>query len=361
MIRLLLILSVWLGLAFAAGAQTPDAENTLYLDLEYGRVVIRMRPDLAPNHVARIKHLVRGGFYDGMAFHRVLPGFVAQTGDPFGTGAGGSGRKLKAEFTRTPAVRGVVAMARGSGKDSADSQFFIVLADNRAALDGKYTVWGEVVGGMEFVDQIKKGDERRDGKVNDPDRLIQLQVAADAEGTAAPIDPAETARDFAAVEFRCSALADGSGSAGQSDMARLWAHGFLAGFYKAQGGLMFAEGSTAADDALREACKIAPQKFLLETAMDTLIKEKRALPAQTRQLAPATYTCKDYQTSQADFANLWALAFIQGFKNASQPGMEIPFDAGPRILAPFSKFCAKNPDTKFADLAALVAEKVKLQ
>lgn len=157
-----------------------EPENTLYLDLKYGRVVIELLPDLAPNHVKRIKELTRQGFYDGLKFHRVIAGFMAQTGDPRGDGTGGSGQKLKAEFSREPHVRGTLSMARAQNPDSADSQFFIVF---RAAphLDGQYTVWGRVVQGMDFVDMIKKGDERRNGAVADPDTIVRMQVAADAK------------------------------------------------------------------------------------------------------------------------------------------------------------------------------------
>ena len=160
--------------------QTEDLENMLYLDLKDGRVVIKLRPDLAPNHVARIKELARDGFYDGVVFHRVIPGFIAQTGDPTGTGAGGSGQKLKAEFSQEPHVRGTVSMARAQSPDSADSQFFICFDDARF-LDGQYTVWGEVVEGMEFVDNIKKGSQGNNGSVSDPDKIVKMQVAADAE------------------------------------------------------------------------------------------------------------------------------------------------------------------------------------
>jgi peptidylprolyl isomerase len=132
-----------------------DKENTLYLDLKDGRVVIEMLPNAAPKHVARIKELVRQGFYDGIVFHRVIDGFMAQTGDPLGTGMGGSGKKLAAEFNSEPHVRGTVSMARAMDPNSADSQFFICFADARF-LDRQYTVWGKVVSGMEFVDKIKK-------------------------------------------------------------------------------------------------------------------------------------------------------------------------------------------------------------
>ena len=152
----------------------------LYLDLKDGRVVIKMRPDLAPNHVARIKELAREGFYDGVVFHRVIDGFMAQTGDPTGTGSGGSGQNLDAEFSNEPHVRGVVSMARAQDPNSADSQFFIVFDDSRF-LDAQYTAWGEVIEGMEFVDNIKRGDQSQNGSVADPDRIVRMQVAADVE------------------------------------------------------------------------------------------------------------------------------------------------------------------------------------
>jgi peptidylprolyl isomerase len=157
-----------------------DPENTIYLDVPKGRVVIEMRPDLAPNTVARIKELARRGFYDGIAFHRVIAGFMAQTGDPKGDGTGGSGQKLKAEFSREHHVRGTVSMARAQDPDSADSQFFICFAP-APFLDGKYTIWGQVTSGMEFVDAIKMGDEARNGTVTNPDKIIHMQVAADAD------------------------------------------------------------------------------------------------------------------------------------------------------------------------------------
>jgi peptidylprolyl isomerase len=161
-----------------------DLENTLYLDLAQGRVVIAMRPDLAPAHCAQIKALARRGFYDGLAFHRVIPGFMAQTGDPRGDGTGGSGNRLKAEFSREKHVRGTLSMARAAHPDSADSQFFIMFAPS-PHLDGQYTVWGQVVSGMEFVDAIKKGDSARNGTVVEPDRIVAMRVAADVEKPAA--------------------------------------------------------------------------------------------------------------------------------------------------------------------------------
>ena len=151
-----------------------DPENTLVLDTTKGTVVIAMRPDLAPAHVARIKELARTGFYDGVVFHRVIDGFMAQTGDPTGTGMGGSGKKLKAEFSREPHVRGTVSMARAQSPDSGDSQFFICFADARF-LDGQYTAWGNVISGMDVVDKIKRGEP-----VKDPDKIVSAKVAADA-------------------------------------------------------------------------------------------------------------------------------------------------------------------------------------
>ncbi|XXJ20430.1 peptidylprolyl isomerase [Desulfovibrio caledoniensis] len=160
-------------------AQAQDLENTLYLDLADGRVVIEMRPDLAPKHVARIKELARMKFYDGIVFHRVIDGFMAQTGDPTGTGRGGSGQNLPAEFSNAPFKRGTVGMARASDPNSADSQFFICFAP-APFLDGQYTVWGQVTSGMEFVDKIKKGTGQS-GTVSNPDKIVTLRVAADVK------------------------------------------------------------------------------------------------------------------------------------------------------------------------------------
>jgi peptidylprolyl isomerase len=153
---------------------TASPEDTLILDTTKGKVVIAMRPDLAPGHVARIKELVRQKFYDGIVFHRVIEGFMAQTGCPDGVGTGGSGKKLKAEFNKEPHVRGIVSMARASNPDSGDSQFFICFDDARF-LDGQYTVWGKVTEGMDNIDKIKRGEP-----VVNPDKIVTARMAADA-------------------------------------------------------------------------------------------------------------------------------------------------------------------------------------
>ncbi|SJZ31835.1 peptidylprolyl isomerase [Enhydrobacter aerosaccus] len=176
--RLTLITAfIALFLASAGAASAMDPENTLYIDLKDGRVVIEMRPDLAPKHVAQIKKLALEHKYDGIVFHRVIDGFMAQTGDPTGTGSGGMGEKLPAEFNKEPHTRGAVSMARTNDPDSARSQFFIVLKDSNF-LDGQYTVWGRVVSGMEFVDKIKKGAPGS-GAVSSPDKMIKVRLASD--------------------------------------------------------------------------------------------------------------------------------------------------------------------------------------
>lgn len=169
--------SLLLAMTLSAGpAGAQDLENTLYMDLEDGRVVIELRPDLAPKHVARIKELAREGFYDGIIFHRVIPGFMAQTGDPTGTGTGGSDKPdLPAEFSNAPFVRGTLGMARTSDPNSANSQFFITFAET-SHLNGQYTVWGQVVEGMELIDQIAPGEPPAN-----PDKIVQMRVAADVE------------------------------------------------------------------------------------------------------------------------------------------------------------------------------------
>jgi peptidylprolyl isomerase len=156
-----------------------DAENTLLLDLKNGRVTIELRPDLAPKHVERVKMLVREGFYDNTPFHRVIDGFMAQGGDPTGTGTSGSSHpNLPAEFSRTAKfLRGTVGAARTGDPNSANSQFYIMFAP-APHLDGQYTIWGQVTEGMELVDQIKRGSGGS-GTVNNPDRIVKLQVASD--------------------------------------------------------------------------------------------------------------------------------------------------------------------------------------
>ncbi|CTQ53731.1 Peptidyl-prolyl cis-trans isomerase B [Roseibium album] len=155
-------------------ADIKDAENTLLMETSQGSIVIEMKPDLAPGHVARIKELVREGFYDGIVFHRVIDGFMAQTGCPQGTGTGGSGQKLKAEFSKEKHTRGTCSMARAMDPNSGDSQFYICFTD-APWLDGQYSVWGQVIEGMENVDKIKRGEP-----VVDPDNIVSIKVAADA-------------------------------------------------------------------------------------------------------------------------------------------------------------------------------------
>lgn len=162
---------------FSGAALAADPENTIYLDLKDGRVVIELLPDIAPAHAQRIKELSREGFYDGIVFHRVIPGFMAQTGDPTGTGMGGSFKpdvKLEAS-NRVSFIRGTVGMARSSQPNSANSQFFIV-TDDSTFLDGNYTLFGRVTEGMEFVDMIATGEPPAN-----PDKIVKMQVAADAE------------------------------------------------------------------------------------------------------------------------------------------------------------------------------------
>lgn len=154
-------------------------EDKLLIELKDGTVTIQLRPDWAPKHVARIKQLAREGFYDGIIFHRVIEGFMAQTGDPSGTGMSGSGTKLKAEFNKAPHDRGVCSMARAASVDSADSQFFICLA-NANFLDGQYTAWGTVIDGMPHVDKIARGEPPAN-----PDKMISVKVAADVKANAA--------------------------------------------------------------------------------------------------------------------------------------------------------------------------------
>jgi len=167
--------------AAPAHAQSADPENTLVMQLDSGPVTIALRPDLAPQHVERIKTLARQGFYDGIVFHRVIEGFMAQTGDPTGTGSGGSDLPdLPAEFSDVPFTRGMVGMARTNDPNGANSQFFIMF-DEGSSLNGQYTIVGEVVEGMDAVDAIKKGSSAENGLVQDPDKMVSLKVAADAQ------------------------------------------------------------------------------------------------------------------------------------------------------------------------------------
>ena len=162
-----------------ATAHAASPENTLFLDLKDGRVVIELRPDLAPKHVQRVKQLVGEGFYNGLAFHRVIAGFMAQTGDPKGDGSGGSNYPdLPAEFSGTSFKRGTVGAARTGDPNSANSQFFICFED-APHLNGSYTVWGQVIEGMQFVDRIKKS-QGSDGRVFNPDKIIRMQLASHA-------------------------------------------------------------------------------------------------------------------------------------------------------------------------------------
>jgi peptidylprolyl isomerase len=192
------VLAFPLAAAVGAAFAEDDADNTLILTTKHGKVVIRLRPDLAPKHVAQIKTLVKRKFYDGIVFHRVIPGFMAQTGDPTGTGSGGSDLPdLKAEFSSAPFKRGTLGMARASDPNSANSQFFICLAD-ASFLDGQYTVFGEVVSGMEVVDKIKAGTKENNGAVDNPDKIVTLRLASDAK--ARPKPKATSAPDAPAAE-----------------------------------------------------------------------------------------------------------------------------------------------------------------
>ncbi len=180
--QLVLALTLALAVLTPAAAQQPagDPQNTIYLDTKDGRITIRLRPDLAPKHAEQIKALTKRGFYNGIVFHRVIPGFMAQTGDPTGTGTGKSDLpNIPAEFTKTQYKRGSVGMARSQSPDSANSQFFICY-EGCGPLTGQYTLFGEVVSGMDVVDKIKKGDTARNGQVTNPDRIVKMQIAADA-------------------------------------------------------------------------------------------------------------------------------------------------------------------------------------
>ncbi len=172
----LILGSLLIMTAATNAAEGIDPENTIYMDLKDGRVTIKLLPDIAPNHVARIKELTREGFYDGIVFHRVIDGFMAQGGDPSGTGMGGSDKPdLKAEFSDYNFGRGTVGAARSQNPNSANSQFYICFEDC-SFLNGQYTVWGQVVEGMDAVDKITRGEPPAN-----PDKIIKMQVAADAQ------------------------------------------------------------------------------------------------------------------------------------------------------------------------------------
>jgi len=186
-----LTLGLALGFAFgsasisraAPAAPVQDLQNTIYLDTKDGRITILLRPDLAPKHVAQIEALTKRGFYNGLVFHRVIDGFMAQTGDPTGTGTGKSDLpNIPAEFSAEPFKRGTIGMARSQDPDSANSQFFICFAD-ASFLNHKYTVVGQVVSGMDVVDKIKKGSKQDNGTVTGPDKIVKMQIAADAAPT----------------------------------------------------------------------------------------------------------------------------------------------------------------------------------
>ena len=179
---LTLLISGLLAMTQGDAMAASDPENTLIMELKDGRVVIELYPDVAPQHVARMKELAREGFYDGVVFHRVIAGFMAQTGDPTGTGRGGSDKPdLPAEFSQKPFDRGTLGMARSASPNSANSQFFICFTRTRH-LDGQYTVVGQVIEGMEYVDKIRKAPgSDRSGMVRNPDKMISMKVAADVQ------------------------------------------------------------------------------------------------------------------------------------------------------------------------------------
>jgi peptidylprolyl isomerase len=177
------IISIFLSSVslYAQEIKVKDPENTLIMTLKDGQVLIELRPQWAPNHVERIKKLTRQGFYDGLVFHRVISGFMAQTGDPTGTGTSGSDLPdLKAEFNKNQHLRGTLSMARAGNPDSANSQFFICF-DDATFLDEQYTAFGQVIKGMEYVDMIKKGATQNNGSVDNPDKIISLKIVADLE------------------------------------------------------------------------------------------------------------------------------------------------------------------------------------
>ena len=166
-------------LFFIKTVMAQDLTNVVYLELEYGKVVIEMKPEHAPQHVKRIKQLIKEKFYDGLKFHRVIEDFMAQTGDPLGNGTGGSGVNIPAEFNSLPHIKGTVSMARAQDPDSADSQFFICFKES-SFLNGQYTVWGQVIEGMEFVDKIKRGTGSN-GMVDNPDKIVSMRLAQNSK------------------------------------------------------------------------------------------------------------------------------------------------------------------------------------
>ena len=184
--RRVLLAAIFAGLSFGLlpvdhASAAADQKDLVFLDTKDGRITIKLRPDLAPKHAAQISTLVKQGFYDGIVFHRVIDGFMAQTGDPTGTGMGGSKLpNIPAEFSQEPFKRGTLGMARSQDPNSANSQFFICFGDARF-LNGQYTVVGQVVSGMEIVDKVKKGDPAQNGTVKNPDKIVKMQMASDAK------------------------------------------------------------------------------------------------------------------------------------------------------------------------------------
>jgi len=176
LVKPILILILTIGVCMQIEAN----DNLLLMELKSGNVTIEMKPEIAPNHVKRIKQLVREKFYDGLKFHRVIDGFMAQTGDPLGNGTGGSGQNIDAEFSSAKHIKGTVSMARARDPNSADSQFFICLAD-APHLDEQYTIWGQVIEGMENVDKIKKGEGNNGAVIGEPDIIISLKLKSEKE------------------------------------------------------------------------------------------------------------------------------------------------------------------------------------
>lgn len=384
--RCLLALIILLALPAAAaeppGASPPDPENTVYLDLDYGRVTIGLRPDLAPRHVARLKHLIRGGYYDGMLFYRVVPGFAAQTGDFKGDGTGpGTGRTLNAEFTRTPQGRGTVSMARTAKRNSADAEWFIVLSDTpetHKSLDGQYTVWGQVTSGMAFVDQIPQGKANTGNAATDgrgiaaPARIVKMQIAADADAKdklpfaalLSRADVKEAAQNFSAAEFKCAGLINGAGVTTQSALAHLWTNAFLIGSFAAKNAADLKDETPAEDSVLAETCAGHEAAFLFAAGRE-MAKAPRPMPAgalfnQTCRAFADTLKPSD-KTALPDLNGLWAFAYIQGYKSVSQPDKEIPWTAKPKLLDALSKTCAKFADRRFLDMMAVLGSKVRIE